>query len=223
MANLRAGNVHSVVHQTAKDGRVKAEDLVVEVTAVEGYVKAPVLELTAVEQFHVHAGVEDAAVVSAVAGTSGIGAAEYDADNDETLADGILQAILNVKGNSAYEASIVLVNPADLYALMSAKDANKQYIGGGYFTGAYGNGSYSVPSTIWGVPVVADSGITSGEALVAAREAIKVWRKGTGVDVRLFEQNEDDAIHNRVTLVGEERLACAVTDLKGVVAVAAKE
>lgn len=165
--------------------------------------------------------IEDGTIVGAIAGTSGINVAEYDTANNETLADGILSAILGIKGGSAYDASIVLVNPADLYALMSAKDANKQYIGGGYFTGAYGNGQYTMPTTIWGVPVVASSDITSGEAIVAAREAVKIWKKG-GIDVRLFEQNEDDAIYNRVTLVGEERLACAVVDLKGVYSVEAK-
>ena len=165
--------------------------------------------------------VEDSTVVGAITGTSGTGVAEYDAVNGETLADGILKGILDVKANSAYDASVVIVNPADLYALMSAKDDNKQYIGGGYFTGAYGNGTYTMPSSIWGVPVFASSDITSGEAIVAAREAVKVWKKG-GIDVRVFEQNEDDAIYNRVTLVGEERMAVAVVDLKGVVSVAAK-
>ena len=165
--------------------------------------------------------VEDTTVVGAIAATSGIGAAEFDPNNNETLADGILSAILGIKGGSAYDAAVVLVNPADLYALMSAKDQNNQYIGGGYFTGAYGNGSYAMPTTIWGVPVVASSDITAGTALVAAREAVKIWKKG-GIDVRLFEQNEDDAIYNRVTLVGEERLACAVVDLKGVYAVEEK-
>ena len=165
--------------------------------------------------------IEDGTIVSDIAGTSGIGAAEYDTANNETLADGILSAILGIKGGSAYDAAVVLVNPADLYALMTAKDSNLQYIGGGYFTGAYGNGSYAMPTTIWGVPVVTSSDITSGEAIVAAREAVKIWKKG-GIDVRLFEQNEDDAIYNRVTLVGEERLACAVVDLKGVYSVEAK-
>ena len=36
------------------------------------------------------------------------------------------------------------------------------------------------------------------------------------MDVKLYEQNEDDAIYNRVTLLAEERVACAVVDLKGV-------
>lgn len=165
--------------------------------------------------------VENSTVISSIANTSGIGAAEYDTTADETLADGVLAAILGIKADSAYDASVVFVNPSDLYKLMSAKDQNGQYIGGGYFTGAYGNGQYNMPTSIWGVPVFASSNIAAGEALVAAREAVKIWKKG-GIDVRLFEQNEDDAIYNRVTLVGEERLAVAVVDLKGVYAVEAK-
>lgn len=165
--------------------------------------------------------IEDATIVGAISGTSGILSAEYDTANSETFADGILKAILNIKAASAYDASVVILNPADLYALLSAKDRNEQYIGGGYFTGAYGNGTYAMPTSIWGVPVFTSSAITAGEALVASREAVKVWKK-SGIAVKLYEQNEDDAIYNRVTLVGEERLAAAVVDLNGVCAVAAK-
>ena len=167
-----------------------------------------------------HVGViEDATVVSAIGGTVGIGAETYDGTN-VTFADGVLASILKVKSDSAYDASVVIVNPADLFTLLTAKDQNGQYYGGGYFTGAYGTGSQGVPSSIWGVSVIANSNVPQGSALVAAREAVKVWRK-SGIDVRIYEQNEDDALYNRVTLLGEERLACAVVDLKGVVLLAA--
>jgi HK97 family phage major capsid protein len=162
--------------------------------------------------------VEDSTIVSTIAGTSGIGAVTYASTED--LADGIIAGIMNVKQNSAYDASVVIMNPADYLAALKAKDANKQYIGGGYFSGAYGNGGYAMPTSIWGVPVFCSSSITAGTAIVAARQAVKIWRKG-GLDVKLYEQNEDDALYNRVTLLAEERLACAVVDLKGVCKVAA--
>ena len=161
---------------------------------------------------------EDAFVINAVGSTQGIGAETYDGTT-VTFADGILASILKVKSDAAYDASVVFVNPSDLYTLLTAKDQNKQYYGGGYFSGAYGNGNYGVPSSIWGVQIVASSEVAQGSALVCAKEAVKVWKKG-GIDVRLFEQNEDDALYNRVTLLGEERLACAVVDLKGVVLLA---
>ena len=165
--------------------------------------------------------VEDAHIVSAIAGTSGIGAVEYDGTT-KTFADGILDAILKVKADSAYDASVVILNPADVFTLLTAKDANKQYYGGGYFVGAYGNGSVSIPAAIWGVQIFTSSEVAQSTALVVARQAVKVWKKG-GLDVKLYEQNEDDALYNRVTLLAEERLACAVVDLKGVVLLAGEE
>lgn len=157
--------------------------------------------------------IEDNTVVKTIDGTNGILTAQV--GTDETLADGIIAGIMAIKNASAYDASVVIMNPADFLAAMKAKDANKQYYGGGYFSGAYGNGGYGVPTAIWGVPVLTSSAVTAGSALVAAREAVKIWRKG-GLDVKVYEQNEDDAIHNRVTLIAEERLAVAVTDLNGV-------
>lgn len=157
--------------------------------------------------------VEDSTIVNAVKNTSGIGAVTY--ASGEALADGIIAGIMNVKENSAYDASVVIMNPADYLAALKAKDANEQYYGGGYFAGAYGNGAYGAPTAIWGVPVFTSSNVTAGTALVAARQAVKIWRKD-GMDVKLYEQNEDDAIYNRVTMLAEERLACAVVDLKGV-------
>jgi len=162
--------------------------------------------------------VEDATLIGAVANTSGIQGGTYGAGSSSVaanIADGILYAIKAVKGASAYDASAIIINPADMFALQIAKDSNLQYIGGGYFTGAYGNGDYQVVNALWGVPVFESTAVSQGDVLVVAKQAVKVWAKG-GVDVKLYEQNEDDAIYNRVTLLAEERVACAVVDLKGV-------
>lgn len=161
---------------------------------------------------------EDSYIINAIGATQGIGAETYDGTT-VTFADGILASILKVKDEAAYDASVVIVNPADLYTLLTAKDSNEQYYGGGYFSGAYGNGAFGVPSSIWGVQIIASSTVSQGSALICAREAVKVWKKG-GIDVKLYEQNEDDALYNKVTLLGEERLAAAVVDLKGVVLLA---
>ena len=162
--------------------------------------------------------VEDSTLIGAVAGTSGIQAGTYGSGSTSIaadFADGLLYAIKAIKGASAYDASAVIINPADMFALQTAKDSNLQYIGGGYFTGAYGNGQYNPVSAIWGVPIFESTAVAAGSALVVAKQAVKVWVKG-GVDVKLYEQNEDDALYNRVTLLAEERIACAVKDLNGV-------
>lgn len=159
--------------------------------------------------------VEDNYVINAIGTTVGIGAETYDGTT-VTFADGILASIMKVKAESAFDASVVVLNPADIVSLMTAKDSNKQYYGGGYFVGAYGNGAVGIPSSIWGVPIYASSKVSQGSALIAAREAVKTWRKG-GMDVAIAAENEDDFLYNRVTLRAEVRLATAVVDLKGVV------
>ena len=158
-------------------------------------------------------------IINTIGSTAGIGAEEYDGTT-VTFADGILASILKVK--EKYDASVVYLNPADIYTLLSAKDSNKQYYGGGYFSGAYGNGALGIPSSIWGVPMFASSQVTQGTALVCAKEAVKVYKKG-GIDVKLYEQNEDDALYNRVTLLGEVRELAAVVDLAGVVLLATED
>ena len=155
-------------------------------------------------------------IINAIGSTVGIGAETYDGTT-KTFADGILASILKVK--EKYDASVIYLNPADIYSLLSAKDSNKQYYGGGYFSGAYGNGALGIPASIWGVPMFASSQVSQGSALVVAKEAVKVWKKG-GLDVKLYDQNEDDPLYNRVTLLGELREACAVVDLAGVVLLA---
>ena len=74
---------------------------------------------------------EDAFVINAIGSTVGIGAATYDGTN-KTFADGILDAIMKVKNDSAYDASVVILNPIDIVTLMTSKDQNGQYYGGGY-------------------------------------------------------------------------------------------
>lgn len=166
---------------------------------------------------------ENTTVVTAVNGTSGIQSVTYtdgqhtgDADS---LADAILLAKSKIADATDYEADCVIINPQDMFALRTAKDSNLQYIGGGYFTGAYGNGEYVAPATIWGLPVFESSSVTAGQPLVAAGKlGIKVYRKGD-INVKLYDQNEDDALYNIITILGEERLLVAVKEPKGVVKV----
>ena len=158
--------------------------------------------------------VEDNTIISAIANTSGT-LTETVGSGTNAFADALVAAIMDIKRASAYDASVVVMNPADYLTLIQAKDSNNQYYGGGYFSGAYAQGSFGLPTAIWGVPVFTSSAVTAGTAIVAARQAVKIWKKG-GLDVKLYEQNEDDALYNRVTLLAEERLACAVVDLNGV-------
>lgn len=153
--------------------------------------------------------VENAYAIGKIQGTSGIGTVTYtDSGNTgdaDSLVDAILYAKTQIDSTTPYTADCVLINPADYFALITAKDDNGQYMGGGYFLGAYGNGGYNPSYRPWGLRVVVDSNVVSGEPIVAAgKEAIKFYTKN-GATVKVYEQNEDDALYNRVTVLAEER------------------
>lgn len=144
---------------------------------------------------------ENTEVITDIVGTSGIGA-----DTHDGTALGMVEKVLSAKTtiakNTAYKADVVFMNPADIEKIKLVKDANGNYI--------FGGPAADSDLTIWGLPVEESSDLTAGTFLVAAgKQAVKIYRKG-GADVKVYEQNEDDAIYNRVTIIAEERLATAV-------------
>ena len=109
------------------------------------------------------------------------------------------------------------------YNLIIAKDQNGQYYGGGYFSGAYGNGNYGASYTPWGLTAFVDSTVTQGSPIVAATQgAMKFYRKND-IAVRVYDQNEDDAIYNRVTIVAEERVLAVIKAPQAVAIISAAE
>lgn len=166
-----------------------------------------------------------AIMVAAAANATGIQTSTYDSGtytgDNKNIAEAILHAKGLIKSNTPFEPDAVIINPADWETLVLSKDSIGQYMGGGYFTAAYANGSYSAPARIWGIPVYESGDVAQGTVLVlAARESVKRVHKGE-TDVRIFEENEDDVLYNRVTIRAEERMVPVVKYPMGIVKVTA--
>jgi len=58
---------------------------------------------------------------------------------------------------------------------------------------------------VFGVPVIAHTAIASDKFLFGDFSKVTIGQRA-GVSVRFYDQNEDDAIKNMVTVVIEERL-----------------
>lgn len=148
--------------------------------------------------------------VAGILSVAGIQSGQYKkAATPADIAEAIYDAITKVQLNSGYNADGIVINPADYQKIRLDKDSNGQYFGGGYFTGAYGNGVNVVAQPeLWGVPTVVTPAIPAGTILVGNFAAgASVMSKGgqsaaTGYD-------GEDFSHNRVTVRVEERLALA--------------
>ena len=144
-------------------------------------------------------------LVTALSGTSGIGT------GNKMTPDGILKAKMTVWKNSGFRPDTLLINPDDFYNIMIRKDNNGQYYGGGFATGAYGNGGVAEEPTIWGLKVVPSAAVTQGTCFVGAFKAGgSIVRNNEGLRVEFATQNEDDFIKNMITVRIEERLVLAV-------------
>ena len=148
----------------------------------------------------------EAYLVSALAGTSGVqvGQATISFDN-------ILKAKQAVRTETGYAADAILINPADLEALLLTKDSNLQYLLGGPAYGSYGNGGYNANPRIWGLNVVESDAVSEGQAIVGAFKAgaSVVAKAGEGLRVEVSNSDGDDFTYNRVTVRMEERLLLA--------------
>jgi HK97 family phage major capsid protein len=125
--------------------------------------------------------------------------------------DNILKAKQAVRTATGYAADSILINPADLEALLVSKDSNNQYLLGGPAYGSYGNGTYNANPRIWGLDVVESSEVPAGAAIVGAFKvgASVVTKAGEGLRVEVSNSDQDDFIKNRITVRVEERLVLA--------------
>lgn len=153
----------------------------------------------------------EAYLVSNILATSGIDVTV----NSGISFDNLLKAKMAVNANTGYDADAIIINPADLQALLLTKDGANgtgQYMMGGPAYAPYGNGAYGAYLPIWGMKVVATSAIASGTALVGAFKSCAsiITKAGEGLRVEVANQNEDDFVKNMVTVRIEERLLEAV-------------
>lgn len=133
---------------------------------------------------------------------------ETGADTSDN-ADALFRAMTKVQTATGLSADAIIVNPTDYQRLRLAKDGNGQYLGGGFFSGQYGNGGIVEQPPLWGLQTVVTAAVAAGTAVVGALKAsTTVYRKG-GVRVESTNSHVDDFTNNLITTRIEERVALA--------------
>ena len=130
------------------------------------------------------------------------------------LANYIYQAVANVKAASGADCDTVILTTNAAMMLRTGRDGNGQYYGGGYFQQAYGQGEgYSMMPNLWGMRVMVSDAI-DGMAIVGnfSQGATVISKRDGGVRVEATNSNEDDFIHDLVTVRLEERALLAVRE-----------
>lgn len=96
-------------------------------------------------------------------------------------------------------ANGVLLHPADYAVMIMAKDTTGNYL--------FGAPNQNIPN-LFGAPIIPHTAVTSDKFFLGDFSKVKVGVRA-GLTVRFYDQNEDDAIYNMVTVVIEERVTLA--------------
>lgn len=110
-----------------------------------------------------------------------------------------------LKRNPSYH----LVSPIDYYTMTHKKDTTFNYI-------LQGGGNGIVPVTAGGVQVIQMNQITAGDFFTIDSRAAQIFFR-SNITVRFYEQDQDNAIKNLVTIVIEERLALPIYFVSGII------
>lgn len=125
------------------------------------------------------------------------------ADANVNRFDVLVKAVAQARADE-YFANAIMLNPADWYSMMLTKDAEGAYV----FPESARFGG--VAPRIAGVPIIANTAITSGDFLVGDfASGVQLFDR-LQANVRFFEQDQDNAIKNMITVVAEERLALPI-------------
>lgn len=156
-------------------------------------------------------------VASVTPGRAIIGVGTGVAPTGSAIAEGIFDAIVDLRVKTFFEPDAVVMNPLDFSTIRKAKDNNLQYYGGGFFGGNYGypNQEQPLPTAtttayLWDKKVVLTPAMPQGFILVGdfADYNYVVRRGGLRVDVT--NTNGTDFEQNLWTARGEERVGLVV-------------
>jgi HK97 family phage major capsid protein len=135
-------------------------------------------------------------------------------DNATALA----RVLANTAGSSFLMPDTIIMHPAQWLSTRLLRDGlggtAGQFLGGGPFTGAYGNGGAQgaglFGASLWNTRVVISSVVGAGTALVGNfSQGAHVWRKG-GLTVTASDSHASFFIQDMHMLRAEERLALGV-------------
>lgn len=131
-------------------------------------------------------------------------------------ATGLARVLANTAGSSFLRPDTIIMHPTNWLNTRLLRDGTGgtvgQFLGGGPFTGAYGNGGATgmFGQTLWNTRVVLSTVVGSGTALVGNfGQGARIWRRG-GVSVEATNSHDTYFVKNPSMLRAEERLGLGV-------------
>lgn len=115
----------------------------------------------------------------------------------------VLRAAIAQVRQEEYAASVIMLNPDDVAKLDLLKDADGSYLFPTWIVGVN-------QQLVGGVRIIENTAITAGNFFVGDLQRAAQLFDRTGMAVEFYNQDQDNAVLNLVTVVIEERLALPI-------------
>lgn len=122
------------------------------------------------------------------------------ADVADTTTWDALIAILGLLAANKHTADTIIMNPADWYIAIGSIGTDGHYINKNLVFDASGAARFM------GIPISLSTSVTQGTVYVGDSAAAQIAQR-EGISVRMYDQDQDNAVKNLMTIVIEERLA----------------
>jgi HK97 family phage major capsid protein len=148
--------------------------------------------------------------LSGLVGRSGVNV--YSRGTVDNNAVALLKVAANTRGSSNLEVDSIVLHPSNWLSTRLLQDSAGQFLGGGPFTGPYGNGGVASSTTfsaspLWGLRVALSSVVGPGTAIVGSfSQGARIWFRG-GLTVESTNSHDDYFTHDLVAIRAEHRLA----------------
>ncbi len=176
-----------------------------DVAALEGLINDELeADLAEAEETQIVSGSGAGENLRGIFNTSGTQAQAFDADIFRTTR----KALTKVRTVGRAVPNGIGLNPTDVETIDLARDNSGATAGTGQFLGG---GPFAMgPRTLWGVPIVESEAIPVGQAVVADWTKAVLWDREQA-SVTVSDSHADFFTRNLVAILGEERVAFAVT------------
>lgn len=111
-----------------------------------------------------------------------------------------------------------VISPDDFFEMTSKKDTTNNYLflGGGNGIPLVNTGGSPTGINVGGIIIEEHTSVNTGDFLVFQTRSAQIFDR-SGITVRFYDQDQDNAIKNLITIVIEKRLALAVYRPAGII------
>ncbi len=132
-------------------------------------------------------------------GTENVSGIQTQALGSDSIPDAIYKCARKIRDNGFAEPSVVFIAPAKWESVRLLKTADGQYI--------WGHPSMVGPFTIWGIPVVETTAVTSTKAVLGDYANFAELAMRRGIDVQVSNSHSDYFVKGKLAIRADMRCA----------------